>query len=181
MARPFLVLATQNPIEYEGTFPLPEAQLDRFMLRISLGYPDPEDEIIMMDSQQYVHPIEGIGQMMDVEELLEAQETVKDIYIDDSIKEYIVAVVGETRKHPDVYLGASPRGSLALHKTSRARAALLGRDYVIPDDVKALAQVTLSHRLIISPSARIKNVDPKAVVEEITSSVPVPGARVKAR
>jgi len=181
MARPFLVLATQNPIEYEGTFPLPEAQLDRFMLRISLGYPDPEDEIIMMDSQQYVHPIEGIGQMMDVEELLEAQETIKDIYIDDSIKEYIVAVVGETRKHPDVYLGASPRGSLALHKTSRARAALLGRDYVIPDDVKALAQVTLSHRLIISPSARIKNVDPKAVVEEITSSVPVPGARVKAR
>jgi MoxR-like ATPase len=181
MARPFLVLATQNPIEYEGTFPLPEAQLDRFMMRISLGYPDPEDEIIMMDSQQYVHPIEGIGQMMDVEELLEAQETVKDIYIDDSIKEYIVAVVGETRKHPDVYLGASPRGSLALHKTSRARAALLGRDYVIPDDVKALAQVTLSHRLIISPSARIKNVDPKAVVEEITNSVPVPGARVKAR
>jgi MoxR-like ATPase len=181
MARPFLVLATQNPIEYEGTFPLPEAQLDRFMMRISLGYPDPEDEIIMMDSQQYVHPIEGIGQMMAVEELLEAQETVKDIYIDDSIKEYIVAVVGETRKHPDVYLGASPRGSLALHKTSRARAALLGRDYVIPDDVKALAQVTLSHRLIISPSARIKNVDPKAVVEEITSSVPVPGARVKAR
>jgi MoxR-like ATPase len=181
MARPFLVLATQNPIEYEGTFPLPEAQLDRFMMRISLGYPDPEDEIIMMDSQQYVHPIEGIGQMMDVEELLEAQETIKDIYIDDSIKEYIVAVVGETRKHPDVYLGASPRGSLALHKTSRARAALLGRDYVIPDDVKALAQVTLSHRLIISPSARIKNVDPKAVVEEITNSVPVPGARVKAR
>ena len=181
MARPFLVLATQNPIEYEGTFPLPEAQLDRFMMRISLGYPDPEDEIIMMDSQQYVHPIEGIGQMMAVEELLEAQETVKDIYIDDSIKEYIVAVVGETRKHPDVYLGASPRGSLALHKTSRARAALLGRDYVIPDDVKALAQVTLSHRLIISPSARIKNVDPKAVVEEIISSVPVPGARVKAR
>jgi MoxR-like ATPase len=181
MARPFLVLATQNPIEYEGTFPLPEAQLDRFMMRISLGYPDPEDEIIMMDSQQYVHPIEEIGQMMAVEELLEAQETVKDIYIDDSIKEYIVAVVGETRKHPDVYLGASPRGSLALHKTSRARAALLGRDYVIPDDVKALAQVTLSHRLIISPSARIKNVDPKAVVEEITSSVPVPGARVKAR
>jgi MoxR-like ATPase len=181
MARPFLVLATQNPIEYEGTFPLPEAQLDRFMMRISLGYPDPEDEIIMMDSQQYVHPIEEIGQMMDVEELLEAQETIKGIYIDDSIKEYIVAVVGETRKHPDVYLGASPRGSLALHKTSRARAALLGRDYVIPDDVKALAQVTLSHRLIISPSARIKNVDPKAVVEEITSSVPVPGARVKAR
>ena len=180
MARPFLVLATQNPIEYEGTFPLPEAQLDRFMMRISLGYPDPEDEITMMDSQQYVHPIKGIGQVIDVEELLEAQEAVKSIYIDDSIKEYIVAVVGETRKHPDVYLGASPRGSLALYKTSQAQAALIERDYVIPDDIKALAQVTLSHRLIISPSARIKNVDPKAVVEEIINSVPVPGARVRA-
>ena len=181
MARPFLVLATQNPIEYEGTFPLPEAQLDRFMMRINLGYPSPKDEITMMDSQQYVHPVEAIGQVVDVEELLEARETVKGIYIDDSVKEYIVAVVGETRKHSDVYLGASPRGSLALYKTSQARAALLGRDYVIPDDIKALAQVTLSHRLIISPSARIKNVDPKAVVEEIISSVPVPGARVRAR
>jgi MoxR-like ATPase len=181
MARPFLVLATQNPIEYEGTFPLPEAQLDRFMVRISLGYPSPKDEITMMDSQQYVHPVEEIGQVVDFEELLEAQETVKDVYIDDSIKEYIVAVVGETRKHPDVYLGASPRGSLALYKTSRVRAAMLGRDYVIPDDIKALAQVTLAHRLIISPSARIKNVDPKAVVEEIISSMPVPGARVRAR
>ena len=181
MARPFLVLATQNPIEYEGTFPLPEAQLDRFLMRISLGYPDTEYEITMMDSQQYVHPLEGIGQVVDVEELLGAQETVKDIYIDDSVKEYIVAVVGETRKHPDVYLGASPRGSLALYRTSQARAALLGRDYVIPDDIKALGKVTLAHRLIISPSARIKNVDPKVVVEEIISSVPVPGARVRAR
>jgi len=181
LARPFLVLATQNPIEYEGTFPLPEAQLDRFMMRISLGYPDPEDEITMMDAQQYIHPVEEIGQVVDIEELLEAQETTKDIYIDDSVKEYIVAVVGETRKHPDVYLGASPRGSLALYKTSQARAAILGRDYVIPDDIKALAQVTLAHRLIISPSARIKNVDPKAVVKEIINSVPVPGARVKAR
>lgn len=181
MARPFLVLATQNPIEYEGTFPLPEAQLDRFMMRISLGYPDPENEITMMDSQKYIHPVEEIGQVVDAEELLEAQETVKDIYIDDSVKEYIVVVVGETRKHPDVYLGASPRGSLALYKTSQARASLMGRDYVIPDDIKALAQVTLAHRLIISPSARIKNVDPRAVVEEITSSVPVPGARVRAR
>jgi MoxR-like ATPase len=181
MVLPFLVLATQNPIEYEGTFPLPEAQLDRFMMRIGLGYPSAEDEITMMDSQQYVHPVEEIGQVVGVEELLEAQETVRDIYVDDLVKEYIVAVVGETRKHPDVYLGASPRGSLALYKTSQARAALLGRDYVIPDDIKALAQVTLSHRLIISPSARIKNVDPKAVVGEIIGSVPVPGARVRVR
>lgn len=181
MARPFLVLATQNPIEYEGTFPLPEAQMDRFMMRINLGYPDPKDEITMMDSQQYIHPVEEIGQVVDVEELLEAQEAIKGIYIGDSVKEYIVAVVSETRQHPDVYLGASPRGSLALYRTGQARAAILRRDYVIPDDIKALAQVTLAHRLIISPSARIKNVDPKAVVQEIIDSVPVPGARVRAR
>lgn len=181
MARPFLVLATQNPIEYEGTFPLPETQLDRFMMRISLGYPSPGDEITMMNAQQYVHPVEEIGQVVGVEELLEAQEAVKDVYIDDSVKEYIVAVVGETRKHPGVYLGASPRGSLALYKTGQARAAVRGRDYVIPDDIKTLAQVTLAHRLIMSPSARIKSVDPRAVVEEIIDSVPVPGARVKAR
>jgi len=176
---PFLVLATQNPIEYEGTFPLPEAQLDRFMMRISLGYPSPEDEIAILDSQQYVHPVETLEQAIDVRELLDAQEKVKEIYVDSLVKEYIVALVNATRDHPDVYLGASPRGSLALYKTGRARAALLGRDYVIPDDIKALAITTLAHRLIVSPSARIKEVDPRAVVEETLESVPVPGARVR--
>jgi len=178
---PFLVLATQNPIEYEGTFPLPEAQLDRFMMRISLGYPSPEDEIAILDSQQYVHPVETLEQAIDVRELLDAQEKVKEIYVDSLVKEYIVALVNATRDHPDVYLGASPRGSLALYKTGRARAALLGRDYVIPDDIKALAITTLAHRLIVSPSARIKEVDPRAVVEETLESVPVPGARVRVR
>ncbi len=178
---PFLVLATQNPIEYEGTFPLPEAQLDRFMMRISLGYPSPEDEIAILDSQQYVHPVETLEQAIDVRELLDAQEKVKEIYVDPLVKEYIVALVNATRDHPDVYLGASPRGSLALYKTGRARAALLGRDYVIPDDIKALAITTLAHRLIVSPSARIKEVDPRAVVEETLKSVPVPGARVRVR
>ena len=181
MARPFLVLATQNPIEYEGTFPLPEAQVDRFMMRISLGYPTPKDEMAMLDMQREVHPIETIGQVIEVNELLAAQEAVKKIYVDDLIKEYIISLVTATRQHPDVYLGASPRASLALYKTSRARAAVLGRDYVIPDDIKALAEPTLAHRLIISPSARIKNVDPRAVVEETLGSVPVPGTRVRAR
>jgi MoxR-like ATPase len=176
---PFLVLATQNPIEYEGTFPLPEAQLDRFMMRISLGYPSPEDEMAILDSQQYVHPIETLEQAIDVRELLDAQEKVKEVYVDSLVKEYIVSLVNATRDHPDVYLGASPRGSLALYKTGRARAALLGRDYVIPDDIKALAITTLAHRLIVSPSARIKEVDPRAVVEETLKSVPVPGARVR--
>ena len=176
---PFLVLATQNPIEYEGTFPLPEAQLDRFMLRISLGYPSPEDEIAILDSQQYTHPVETLEQVIDIQELLAAQEKVKEVYVDPLIKEYIVSLVNTTRRHPDIYLGASPRGSLALYKTSRALAAIQGRDYVIPDDVKALAVAALAHRLIVSPSARIKEVDPKAVVEEILNSLPVPCARVR--
>ncbi|HNS53050.1 MAG TPA: MoxR family ATPase [Anaerolineae bacterium] len=179
MPQPFLVLATQNPIEYEGTFPLPEAQLDRFMMRISLGYPEAADEMHMLDEQQKTHPIARLGQVVSSEELLRAQEQVKDVYIDTLVKEYIVKLVKATRKHPDVYLGASPRGSIALYKTGQARAALLGRDYVQPDDVKALAMVTLAHRLIISPSARIRNVDPRAVIQEILDSTPVPGARVQ--
>ncbi len=179
LSRPFLVLATQNPIEYEGTFPLPEAQLDRFMLRISLGYPSKSDETVILEAQQFIHPVNQIDQVVTVEELLEVQEEVKSVYADELIKEYIVSLVDASRHHPDVYLGASPRGSLALFKASQARAAILGRDYVIPDDVKALAEATLAHRLIISPAARIKNVDPREVVQELLASVPVPGARVK--
>jgi len=179
MEQPFLVLATQNPIEYEGTFPLPEAQLDRFMMRISLGYPAAEDEITMLDRQQYVHPVAQLEQVVSTDELLAAQEQVKEVYLDDLVKEYIINLVRATRKHPDLYLGASPRGSIALYKTGQARAAIQGRDYVTPDDIKALALVTLAHRLIISPSARIKNVDPRAVIQEILDNMPVPGARVR--
>ena len=181
LQRPFLVLATQNPIEYEGTFPLPEAQVDRFMMRISLGYPTQADEIAILNSQQTHHPIEDIEQVISAEELIAAQQAVKEVYMDDLIKEYIVLLSNATRKHPDVYLGASPRGSLALYKTTRARAAIESRNYVIPDDVKALADATLSHRLIISPSARIKNVDARAIVGEVLDSVPVPGTRVRTR
>jgi MoxR-like ATPase len=175
--QPFLVMATQNPIEYEGTFPLPEAQLDRFMLRIHLGYPSTKDELTMLDAQQFKHPIDEIAQVVSAPELMEAQQAVKGMYVDGLVKEYILALVEATRKHPDVYLGASPRGSLALYKTAQARAAIDGRDYVIPDDVKVLADPALAHRLIISPAARLKNVDPRVVVDELIHSVAVPGSR----
>lgn len=181
MERPFLVLATQNPIEYEGTFPLPEAQIDRFMMRISLGYPSPADEMRVLESQRDHHPLQDIGQVVSREELQAAQEAVKQVYADDLIKEYIVDLANATRRHPDIYLGVSPRGSLSLFKAARAYAALQGRTYVIPDDVKALLEATFAHRLIISPSARIKNVEARAVVEQIAASVPVPGARLRSR
>lgn len=177
MPQPFLVLATQNPIEYEGTFPLPEAQLDRFMLRLHLGYPANREEMAMLDAQQYAHPIDDTGQVVSAAELLQAQGAVKQVYVDGLVKEYILALIEATRKHPDVYLGASPRGSLALYKTAQARAAVAGRDYVIPDDVKMLAESALAHRLIISPAARLKNVDPRVVVDELIHSVAVPGSR----
>ncbi|NPV07179.1 MAG: MoxR family ATPase [Anaerolineae bacterium] len=179
MPEPFLVLATQNPIEYEGTFPLPEAQLDRFLLRIRLGYPAPREEMAILSSQQHQHPIETLERVVELEELQQAQVAIRDVYVDDLVKEYIVSLVNATRTHPDIYLGASPRGSLALHRGGQARAALEGRDYVIPDDVKALARPMLAHRLIISPSARIKNVDATAVIDELLDTVPVPGARLR--
>ncbi|MCJ7621016.1 MAG: MoxR family ATPase [Anaerolineae bacterium] len=179
LERPFLVLATQNPIEYEGTFPLPEAQLDRFLVRISLGYPSPADEIRILEAQQYVHPIEGIDQVVGASELVEMQESIKAVYVHDAIKEYVVSLVGATRGHPDVYLGSSPRGALALYRTSQARSALLGRDYVIPDDVKVLAEPTLAHRLIVHPAAKIREVDPRTVIKELLQAVEAPGAPVQ--
>ena len=172
---PFMVLATQNPIEYEGTFPLPEAQLDRFLLRLSLGYPTAAHEIDVLERQQFAHPIEHLEQVVTVEELLEAQAAVRKVHVDPGIKRYIVELVTQTRKHPDVYLGASPRGSLALFRTGQARAALEGRDFVIPDDVKALAEAALAHRIIIGPAARIKDVSSRSIVRDIVGSVPVPG------
>ena len=178
MAQPFLVVATQNPIEYEGTFPLPEAQLDRFMLRISLGYPEPSQEVNILNSQQYQHPITQVEQVISVDDLLAAQESLKKVYVDDLVKTYIVEIVNQTRRHPDIYLGASPRGSLTLYRTAQARAALHQRDYVIPDDIKALALPALAHRMIVSPSARIKDISSEAVLSDILSSVPVPGAQV---
>jgi MoxR-like ATPase len=176
---PFLVLATQNPIEYEGTFPLPEAQLDRFLMRLSLGYPSPEQEMAILDAQQFAHPIERLNRVTTVEELVAMQEALKSVYADKLIKQYIVDLVDATRHHPDVYLGASPRGALTLFRAAQARAAIHGRDYVIPDDVKRLAPATLGHRIIISPAARLKGVSASDVLDELLRTTPVPGARVK--
>jgi len=176
---PFLVLATQNPIEYEGTFPLPEAQLDRFLMRLSLGYPSPEQEMAILDAQQFAHPIERLNRVTTVEELVAMQEALKSVYADKLIKQYIVDLVDATRHHPDVYLGASPRGTLTLFRAAQARAAIHGRDYVIPDDVKRLAPATLGHRIIISPAARLKGVSASDVLDEMLRTTPVPGARVK--
>ena len=175
MNDPFLIMATQNPIEYEGTFSLPEAQLDRFFLKLSLGYPTPEEELTILSAQQYQHPIANIQSVINVEELLAAQQAILQIYVADEIKQYIVALVNSTRTHPDVRLGSSPRGSLALFRASQARAAMAGRDYVIPDDVKALAEVTLAHRLIVFR----QEIPTRRIIQDILTVTPVPGARVR--
>ncbi|HLB46739.1 MAG TPA: MoxR family ATPase [Anaerolineales bacterium] len=178
LPRPFMVLATQNPIEYEGTFPLPEAQLDRFLLRIRLGYPSKYDEIQVLDRQQFRHPIEELKSVVTVDELFAAQEAVKSVYVAAAVKDYIVELSNHTRSHADVYLGASPRGSLALHRTTQARAAIQGRDYVLPDDVKALALSALAHRVILGPAARLRDLTAESVVQEILKKVAVPGGNL---
>jgi MoxR-like ATPase len=175
LPKPFMVLATQNPIEYEGTFPLPEAQVDRFLMRIRLGYPIAADEVRVLERQQFRHPFEDLDQVVSVEELVKAQETVKDVYAAPALKRYIVEIVHQTREHAEVYLGASPRGSLALYRTSQARAAMDGRDYILPDDIKFLAVPTLAHRVILGPGARLRDLSAQQIVEEVLHNVPVPG------
>jgi len=164
---PFLVLSTQNPIEYEGTFPLPEAQLDRFLMRLTLGYPEADDEIQMLRNLRKQHPIETVGQVVDGTELLSLHDVVTDVHVDESLERYILALVQATRSHPDVALGASPRGSLALYKTSQALAALRSRDYVVPDDIKPLAPLTLAHRLIVRPESQLRGRTAEAILAEI--------------
>lgn len=181
LPQPFVVLATQNPIEYEGTFPLPEAQLDRFLLRVHLGYADRLDEIAILKRQREGHPLETLPKVVDIDELLALQDEIKQVHVDDLIVEYIVALTTATRTHADIYLGASTRGALALYRSAQAWAALNGRDYVTPDDVKALAQPVLGHRLIVSPAARVRNVTANAVIDEVLASTPVPGARAGRR
>jgi len=173
MPSPFLVIATQNPIEYEGTFALPEAQLDRFMLRLRIGYPKPMEEIVILDEQKRIHPIDAVQQVLDVDELRQMQTAIKEVYVDQAVAEYIVRLVTATREHTDVYLGASPRGSLNLYRSAQAYAAMEGRDYVIPDDVKSLAVAILAHRLIVKSQASLREVDPDRIVREILASVPV--------
>ena len=173
MPEPFLVIATQNPIEYEGTFALPEAQLDRFLLRLNLGYPDLLEEVVILDEQKRRHPLEELDIVCSVDELRQMQHGIREIYVDSSVSDYIVRLVNATRGHPDVYLGASPRGSLALYRAGQAYAALQGRDYVIPDDVKSLAVPALAHRLIVKTASSIRDVDPAVIVRELLETVPI--------
>jgi MoxR-like ATPase len=167
---PFLVMATQNPIEYEGTFPLPEAQLDRFLIRLSLGYPAEEDEIQILRNLRKLHPIETVAQVVDGVELLQLYDTVSDVHVDPSLEGYIVTLVRATRAHPDLALGASPRGSLALYKTAQALAVLRGREYVIPDDVKTLVPLTLAHRLILKPESQLRGRSAQGILAEILTA-----------
>jgi MoxR-like ATPase len=164
---PFLVLATQNPIEYEGTFPLPEAQLDRFLMRLSLGYLEADDEIQMLRNLRKQHPIETIEQVVDGSELLSLHDFVTDVHVDESLERYILALVRATRSHRDVALGASPRGSLALYKATQALAALRERDYVVPDDIKVLVTLTLAHRLLVKPESQLRGRTAEAILAEI--------------
>ncbi len=179
MPQPFFIMATQNPIERDGTFPLPEAELDRFLMQLRLGYPSLRDEIAILEKQQFLHPYEQLDQIATSDELVQLQEATRSIYVDDLVKEYIVKLVEATRSHPQVYLGASPRGSLALFRTSQARAMLLGRDYVLPDDVKELAVSTLAHRLMVKPAFRddASTSVNERIIRSILDTIPVPGGK----
>ena len=174
LPRPFLVLATQNPIEFEGTFPLPEAQLDRFFMRISLGYPERTDEDAMLQMQQTSHPIDSLRQIADGQRLPEYQRHVRSVYVADSARRYILDLVEATRQHASLALGASPRSSLALYRGAQARAAMSGRDFVIPDDVKHVAVACLAHRMTVNPENALAGEDTTEVVQDLLRDVPVP-------
>ncbi len=173
LPRPFLVLATQNPIEYEGTFPLPEAQLDRFLMRISLGYPNPQDERQILINLWREHPITRLEKVVNGNDLLALQRLVWDVHVDETLQAYIVAIANATRSHPDLALGISPRGSLALFKTAQALAAVRGRDHVIPDDIKYLASSALAHRLIARPEAELRGRTAKMILEDVLQNTPL--------
>jgi MoxR-like ATPase len=175
LSKIFIVIGTQNPIEYEGTFPLPEAQLDRFLMKIKLGYPSFSYEIKMLESQQFRHPIEELKSVISKKELIKVQESIKEIFVSDALKKYLVGVIKATRENEDIYLGASPRGSLGLYRVGQACAALHGRDYIIPDDIKEIAVPVLAHRIVIEPGARIKNLSQEQVIQEILDQVPIDG------
>ena len=173
---PFLVIATQNPIEYEGTFPLPEAQLDRFLMRISLGYPDFNEEIAIIERQEQTHPIDSLGAVTTPEDIRHLQQAAKSVYVDQLVRQYVVSLTEATRRHSEVTLGASPRASLGLFRATRALALVQDRDYVIPDDVKLLASSVIAHRLVLSSSARMRGVHSTDVVDDLLRTVPIPGA-----
>lgn len=180
MPKPYIVLATQNPIEYEGTFPLPEAQLDRFLLRMRLGYPSINDEIRVMEDQQLQHPLEALTPVANGADVMRMSEAIRRVYISNAVKRYIVDLSTRTRQSQEVYLGASPRGSLFLSRAAQARAALHGRDHILPDDVKALAVAVLGHRIIVSAAARLRDLSSDRIVQEILIAAPVPGGSYEA-
>ena len=176
LKHPFVVMATQNPIEYEGTFPLPEAQLDRFLMRISLGYPEFEEELTVIEQQEHAHPIDTLEAVTTPQDVIGLQEAAKEVYVDRVLREYIVHLTEATREHRDVSLGASPRASLGLFRAARALALVLDRDYVIPDDIKTLAAPVTAHRIILSPSARMRGVRSADLVSDLLNTLTVPGA-----
>lgn len=174
LKRPFFVMATENPVEFEGTFPLPEAELDRFLLRASMGYPNQEEELTMLGRLEGEHPIGKIGPVVDADEISAFLQVKNHIFVETSLRRYIVRLVSETRRHPDLDLGASPRGTVALFNAARVLAAIRGREFVIPEDIKYLAPYVLAHRVMVSAEASVRGVDGTAVIQEILSSLPVP-------
>jgi len=174
LPQPFFVVATENPIEYEGTYHLPEAQLDRFLMRVQIGYPSPPDEVDILSRQILEHPIHRVVPVMTAEEVVVLQGAIRQVHVAEELKEYAVRLTNETRRHPDVELGASPRGSLALMRAGQAIAASGGRDYVLPDDMKRVAHAVLAHRVIVKPERRIRGMTPADVVAAVLSSVEVP-------
>jgi MoxR-like ATPase len=171
---PFLVIATQNPIDHEGTFPLPEAQLDRFLIRLTLGYPSLEEESKMLQRLQHGHPIDDLSAVVSAADWLACQETVRELHMDEKVRRYLLEIVQGTREHDDVALGGSPRASLALCRTAQAWAAIAGRDFVTPDDIKRMVFPVLGHRLILRPESRLRKVTTAALLQEIVSDVRVP-------
>jgi MoxR-like ATPase len=179
---PFLVIATQNPIDHEGTFPLPEAQLDRFLIRLSLGYPSLEEEGRMLERLQHSHPIDDLPAVGTAAEITACQEAIREIHVDDKIRKYMLEIVHATREHNDVHLGGSPRASIALFRTAQALAAINGRNFVLPDDVKRMLMPVLAHRLILRPESRLRKITPASIINEVLGdiAVPVPGAKSRA-
>jgi MoxR-like ATPase len=174
LPKPFIVMATQNPVEFEGTFPLPEAQLDRFMLQVTLGYPSTDEEKLILIKLSKEHPINNIKDIIDLQEIVNLREEIWNVHVDETIQDYIIALIHATRINPDITLGASPRATLALFKGCQALAALRGRDHVIPDDVKYLFIPTISHRLMIRPESALRGKDSKSLLKDILDSVPIP-------
>jgi MoxR-like ATPase len=181
LERPFLVIGTQNPVDHEGTFPLPEAQLDRFLMRFSLGYPSMDQELKMLEMLEKAHPLDKLASVVTAADLIAAQQAVRQVHVDEKVRRYLMQLVHETRDHDDLSLGASPRASLALFRAGQAMAAILGRNFVLPDDVKRVAPAVLTHRLIVRPESRLRKVTSAAIVEEILSEIPVPTLSAETR